>query len=359
MQRTLIGALAALILTACSTDTTETPDLNTQDIYASIAPTLTTRVELNDQKQTVWTTGDQIVVHGPENMRLYEFNGETGDRNGTFTHIGNFNVTDYATKYACDRYYAYIYEGSATIGTASGTPVLFMNAQATQSYKKESYGVGDNPILGTSDDGTNFSFQNMLGYLRLSITGDQAVQTITLTGNNNEVIAGQLYTPINNIPTIFWNTKGTTITLDCGEGVQLTDTPTEFYIVVPPVTFTKGFTVTLNLTDGTIFPKSTSKAVTIERNTIQPMKHFATGGDVQWQIVTLYHTGTQVAAPLLNNATGYIEWGDGTTSILGEVTSFDYTDGAASHTITVKAANASTVELNSCAGITKLDLSNF
>lgn len=360
MQRTLILALAAFVLAACSKDTTETPNLSTQKIYASILLTETTRVELNANKQTVWTAGDQIVVHGPEDMRLYQFDGKTGDRNGTFTHIGNYNVADYAATFAFDRYYAYLHQGSVSIGKlANGTPVLFMFANATQSYQKGSYGASDNPIVGTSDDGVNFSFQNMLGYLRLSVTGDQVIQSITLTGNNEEVIAGQIFTPIDEIPTFYWQTKGTTITLDCGEGVQLTDTPTEFYIVVPAVTFTKGFTATLNFTDGTNFPKSTSKSVTIERNTIQPMKSFATGGDIEWQVVTIEHTGSWVAAPLLGNASGYIEWGEGTTSLFGELTSFTYTDGAASHTITVKASNASTVELTSCTGITKLDVSNL
>ncbi|MBR5464958.1 MAG: membrane lipoprotein lipid attachment site-containing protein [Alistipes sp.] len=360
MRRTLLLAFAVFVLAACSKDTTETPDLSTDKIYASILPTDATRVELNANKQTVWTAGDYIVVPGPADMRLYQFDGQTGDRNGTFTYRGTYNVTNYATDYVFDRYYAYLRQETVSLGRLNnGTPVLFMDANSVQHYKKGSYGATDNLIVGASDDGKNFSFQNVLGYLRLSITGDKAVKSITLTGNNEEPIAGQIYCPISDIPNAYWYQKESTITLDCGTGVQLTDSPTEFYIVVPPVTFSKGFTVVLTFTDGSTYLKSTSKAVTIARNMIQPMKNFATNGEVQQQVVTIEHTGSWIAAPLLKNAMGSIEWGDGTTSLLDELTSFTYTDGAASHTITIKATNVTTVELTNCTGITKLDVSNL
>ena len=361
MRKLLLFAWSAIALVACSHDTTESPELGTKTIYATLASDDDSRVELNERKQTVWTAGDQIVVNGPDDMTVWQFNGQTGDRSGSFTYTGYFNFPNYSSTYQFDRYYAYLYDGPVTLGhTPDGVALLFMTARQQQTYKKGSYGVGDSPIIGTSDDGENFTFKNMLGYLRLSIKGNQTLESILFQGNNQEILAGTFYAPINDLFNTTWHEgQSTQITLDCGDGVQLTDTPTDFYIVLPPMTFEKGFSVTLNFTDGSLYPKSTSKEIVIERNAILPMATFDLGGEVDWQIATIYHTGTTVSAPLVGNGSGTIDWGEGTVSLLGELTSFTYTDGKPSHTITVKAINADQLAIDGCSGITKLDLSNF
>ena len=88
-----------------------------------------------------------------------------------------------------------------------------------------------------------------------------------------------MYYDTFEIDTYGWyQPDGDTITLDCGEeGVQLTDSPTEFYITMAPTVFEEGITVDITFTDGTMFPKATSKSVVVSRNTIQPMAALGVG----------------------------------------------------------------------------------
>lgn len=63
---------------------------------------------------------------------------------------------------------------------------------------------------------------------------------------------------------------GKTITLDCGtEGVQLdASTATNFYIYLPPNTYSTGMRITVLTTDNKYFEKTTKTSVSIERNNL-------------------------------------------------------------------------------------------
>ena len=56
--------------------------------------------------------------------------------------------------------------------------------------------------------------------------------------------------------------------------MELLPVVTSFYIAIPPQTFEKGFTVEIEDTEGYVMEQSTDKALTIERNHIQPMASF-------------------------------------------------------------------------------------
>lgn len=317
-------------------------------------------MELNEKRQTVWNKGDKIFVSCNSYFREYTFDGKTGDRSGSFTHTANYGKPNASVNY--DKYYA-VHLTTYRYGWYNdGTPIFYTALPATQSYKKNSYGTDTNAMLGTSDDGTNFSFKNLYGYLRLSLTGNKLVDSIEISGNNNEILAGELKVS-NEAQLISWS-EGTSslITIDCGDGVQLTDIPTNFYVTLPTITFSSGISVKVNFTDGTVFPKSTSKSITISRNTIQPMATFDTGGEVEWQTVTIEHTGSTISAPILSGSTaisGYIYWGDDYMSEVNSLESYVYDDGLDSHTVTVKAMNASIFTINGCEGITEIDFTKF
>lgn len=355
--------MAAALLASCSKDTTiDLTPTDTEKIYATIADDDNSRVQLNDQKHTVWNAGDQIVVHSPNDLTIWAFDGKTGDRKGSFSKVGKYNVD--MSSLSFDKYYAlYSYDNYFSFGTVGAVPAIIMTAPATQQYLKGSYGLHANTMFGTSTDGVNYSFRNMHGYLRLSLTGDKVVSKIELRGNNSETLAGEFYFTIKTPDDHHWySSQSSTITLDCGSGVALSDTPTEFYFVVPPTTFANGITATITFADGEILPKRTSKQIVIERNTIQPMANISISGGIDWQKIFIYHSGSEVTAPMFYGSSavaGTINWGDGTTSILGELTSRYYTDGNESHIITIKAIDADTVEIDGCEGIIKIDLSQF
>ena len=369
MKKLLFCALLATMWTACSKDQTVT-EYNSEapaSIYASIDEEneAASRVQLNEQKQTVWTANDELVVFHSQKIHQYQFAGKTGDRQGTFNYAGSYNTTGYEIPQV-DGYYAlYHSQKSPSWGFfSSGEAALFFNVPAEQNYLDSSYGVYSNAMVGTSSNGTNFSFRNLCGFLRLSIEGSGVVKSIELQGNNNEVLAGNYYFAVSNpLQLTAYDELSQKLTLNCGDGVALSSTATDFYFSMPPVDFTKGFTATIILADGTAYPQSTNKSISIRRNQIQPMAAFEIN-DGEWQTVTIHHTGETVAAPWLFTrrgtvATGFISWGDGAISMFNAVTNHLYSDDLPSHTVLVKGQEATGFVIQSLDGISEIDLSEL
>lgn len=364
MKKSLVFSLLAIFFVACTRDEVENVVVDAvapDTIYASI-DTPSCRVQLNDRCETVWTKNDVITVISSNEFAIYRFNGKTGDYSGSFTKIG-YGTTP-SKQYRFDKSYA-IYSNETFVGYGAfsdGTPILFTTVQPTQTYKKGSYGEHANIMFGSSGDGKNYQFKNVLGYLRLSLMGNRKVSKITLSGNDNETIAGVFYFPTIDSSKHEWHSgQSSSIELDCGDGVTLSTTPTSFYFVLPPMTFKKGIKVTINFTDGTSYVQTTQKSIPIERNVVQPMKSFDTNPDsLDRREVVVYHSGEYIVVPALENAvTGEINWGDGNVSFFNEFTSYDFTDGNLSHTIKIDVTGATAVEFESCEGISKVDLSNF
>ena len=120
-------------------------------------------------------------------------------------------------------------------------------------------------------------YKNVGGYLMLKLYGeDVSVSSITLKGNSGEKLAGKatVTMPLDGVPSVVMAEDATDqITLVCDTPVALGATAEEskdFWLVVPPVTFSKGFTVTVS-GNGGVFEKPTEKTVTIERNKLSKM----------------------------------------------------------------------------------------
>ena len=84
--------------------------------------------------------------------------------------------------------------------------------------------------------------------------------------------------------------------------------------------------------------------------------------DVVYRTITILHTGTTLSVPEVTGAetvSGFINFGDGNTSILGLLTSYDYIDGLSSHKVIINARGANHIKFNGIEGVTELDLTNF
>lgn len=359
MKKLLYLAFLATVLAGCTHE--EISDSSFEEgaekIYATIAET-ETRVQLNDNLQTVWSKGDRIIVFGPQEYSLWEFDGETGDRAGGFTKLAV-----QAGGLPTESYYAlYPYTSVGGPGQVGNSIAFLFEISGTQNYMKGSYGLHSNFMFGTSEDLVNYSFRNILGYLRLSLTGDKKVEKITVQSNAGEYTNGTFYFTVDDIENIEgYDNLSDKLILDCGDGVQLTDEPVDFYFSLLPTTLRSGITLEIHFTDGTSYPQSTTKSITIERNTIQPMSVINTG-NTDWQTVEIGYTGSKVLAPDLMGKTsmsGYVYWGDDSYTLIGNATEHTYIDGRISHTVTVKVRDAELFGLYNCLGVNKIDLSNF
>lgn len=237
-----------------------------------------TRTYVEEGNLLRWNAGDQITIFDSNTLnQKYQFDGETGDNGGTFSKVSN----QFGTGNDLNCHYAvYPYNKDIKI---TETGVITANLPAEQSYAENSFGLGANTMVAVTKDvdDTFLKFRNVGGYLKLQLYGENVtVKSITLTGNNNEKIAGKVtITPAyGQSPTIVMSDEATTsITLDCGDGVKIgttEETATAFWIVVHPTTFEEGLTITVTEIDGESFTKSTSNAVVVERNIIKPMAAF-------------------------------------------------------------------------------------
>ena len=287
MKRFLLFVFATLAFAAC-----EQAPIEEQSAIRQDAPeTLTvgfegddTRVQLNKAQKTVWNSGDEVSVFYRSNgNQKWQYKGEDGVRQANLSRIqdatGNTSITKTIVVYPYDE----------TYWLNTDSYCIEATAPATQHYAVDSYGIGDN-LMVSQGEFTQFSLKNVYGWLKLQLTGDgEIVKSITFRGNNGEQVAGLIYVDTataeatlaaemgdaddNNAGgnLVFEDTILTELTLDCGEGVALGKEATAFYIALPPQTFEKGFTVEIEDTEGYVMEQSTDKALTIERNHIQPM----------------------------------------------------------------------------------------
>ena len=232
-----------------------------------------TRALLNDSLDVRWTRGDMFSVFESAQNIPYYFMGKTGDDEGM---IWPGAEEDESLEKLSTCYAVFPYRDSTSI---SADGVITYNMPAVQTYAENSFGQEDNTMVGVSHsiDDEEILFFNTCGIIKVQLYGNTAVYNITLRGNNNELIAGPatIQAVYGEEPIVTMNENASkTITINCGEeGVELSrdsENPTNFYFVVPPVTFTHGFTITINGTQ----MKSVDKSITVEQDIIQPMATF-------------------------------------------------------------------------------------
>ncbi len=280
MKNIFKTALASIVLMAsCATDEEVISTISTPDtFYASIeAPA--TRTYADEAGKLLWTENDRLTVFmGNTYPRQYKYTGVTGQNHGQFDDLtdpsqvisGNALSTNYSI---------YPYAPNTTI---SNEGVINYTIPATQSYAENSFGLGANVMVAAAEnkDDKFLSFKNLGGYFEFSLYGTgTTVKSIEFKGNNDEDLAGavKITATHEGNPTFEFVGEATkTLTLDCGEGVELGDeaNPTTFWFVVPAITYSNGITITITDTEGKVMEKSTSKSIAIERSTIQPLNAF-------------------------------------------------------------------------------------
>lgn len=372
-KMSLFLLLASVMLAACTKDTVvdqETDNALRKSIFATIVNEDDSRVQINENMQTVWTEGDHITVIGPNVYARYKFNGVTGDRAGSFELAEDYKsrpgapIDRFATFYAISSTDGFVNYANTT--ELSNKNEVLATFPSVQTYLENSYGTKANVMAGASNDGNSYFFQNICAYLRISLTGSKKVSRLELVGNDDEVVSGKTWFNITNVntPAFRWEDGALkSVRIDCPEeGVQLSDDPVDFYFALIPTKFAEGFSVLVSFTDGTVFPLSTSKSITLLRNRIRPMSPKSTeGGD--WKTAYIYHKGNVVAYPQVGGGAytvGSISWGDNSAVQLSDRSEdYVYADGKPKHTISIQVIGATSLTLSHMTGIEKIDLSNF
>ena len=271
------GILVGLSL-ACTRVETDVPITGRDIFHASLEqPAETgTKVYADEDLMLLWHADDRVSIFDKYTFNQeYRFTGETGANSGSFAKVPNddFNVgNELPVVYA-----VYPYRASTSI---SNQGLLSLTLPSVQEYAFRTFGRGANAMVSATED-NNLLFKNLCGYLVLKVYGEGSVSSITLQGNTGELLAGEAFVTaqVGAIPSMEIQADAATreVTLNCPEPVALSaseDEYTEFWFVLPPVTFEEGFSVTVTGPVGDHVLKSTSKTISIGRNQISRMAPF-------------------------------------------------------------------------------------
>ena len=287
---TLSLAVAVIALASCQKPETALPvaEQFSASVESFESPTKTS---MTPEKYVVWSQNDRLAIfQGSTLADEYKVSdASVGKANGTFSIVAdNSNINgefSAGTELPCNvALYPYaddltligsVLEDEGTIYEIEG-----LTLPAEQVYVEGSFANGAFPMVAVTEtlSDHNLKFKNVFGAMKLSLRGTQSVKSIKVEGKNNEQLSGSATITVyadNSTPSVTMagtDDAAKTVVLDCGSGVQLDeDVLTEFIISLPPVTFNKGFVVTINDIEGNVKTLETDKCNAILRSSILVM----------------------------------------------------------------------------------------
>ena len=272
-----MGLLATMA--SCSDDVNEwmTPaEDGISCIYATIGDDMAdTRTMLVNDKKIFWETNDTISVipAGDFSKGWYQF---------VYQSDGRFNYDDVSVATAGAYFATY-----PPVLSALNNTKLLMKLDEKVVHKENSFSQSM-PMFASSTNlpSGQLTFYPAAGVIRVALAGSIKVTKITLQGNNNEQLTGiGMLNTANAKPSLEMSPSTWTFgtppsqveyapgykqVMTMGSGVQLSESPTSFYFVVPPTDFTKGITVIIE-GEGLASPivQSTDKDVNVGRGVLK------------------------------------------------------------------------------------------
>ena len=296
----ILSALFVLLVVSCTNElenTMQEGKLSFSSISASMGDLPTARVHLEGDGKVVWDVNDNIGIYSDIQTTPEEFTCTSVGENSAFFSSEN--------KVSGSNFFAYYPYENTTISGSTMTYVL----PKTTEYEAGTY-FRQSPMIAKSTT-NEFGFKHTCGFIRFSITGTQQISSLVLQGNNNEIIAGtgnidlSDSTPILVIPSNATNASKT-ITMNVNS-LQLSNTPTDFYFIVPETEFSNGLSLTINYlnidSSITSIKKTTSKNVKVSRSVMKSFSAFDTDALIEEQEDMIYS-----ALMAFYNATGGDKW---------------------------------------------------
>lgn len=281
----IFGIIAAIALSGCQKEQITENNQESVKFYASIED-CATKTSLDDERNIRWKLNDLMNIFigsgfGHYNEKWQVNSDADGQTTAELTRIESTSSSDVVLE---NNVAYYPYAAANTIDKDGANYVVSVTLPATQNYVANSFGNGAFPMVAvtTTPSDNNLKFKNVLGALKLQLKGTSKIKTISVTGNNNEILYGAASVTASNssTPTIaLTDASAKTVTLDCGSGVQLSSAnATQFIIALPPMTMTDGFTVNIIDTDLKQMEIKTTKSQIITRSSILKMPEISYEG---------------------------------------------------------------------------------
>ena len=309
MMKQLFFLCLLLILTGCTESSFEGNHSisGNEEFYATIEGT-DSRTYVDEQIRMRWNAEDKITIFKKNTYnRTFMFTGNTGANAGGFRQISTDD--DYWFGYDVDYSYA-VYPHSAENTLDETNLYLTVNMPTEQTYAENSFGLNTNTMVAISDN-NQLIFKNVGSYLRIRLYGENvAVSSITLTTKGNEAIAGKAkITPsMEGNPSCKMIGTGKSICLTCTEPVTISsdvNTPTDFWIVVPPITLASGFTITVKDNMGSTHMYEVNQSFTFERNKYYDMTRKV---EIKSDIPYVTFTANEIQSFTMSQAVNTLEY---------------------------------------------------
>lgn len=249
-----------------------------------------TRTSLAPGNYVVWSSGDCLAIFQGSSIadEYILAEGSAGLNSGSFKWVADNSTVngDFSagTELPCNvAFYPYSDDLNLTGDMEENkTGYVLSNVVLpnTQVYSANSFGNGAFPMVAVTEnmEDHNLKFKNVLGAMKLQFKGNIAVKSIKVEGANGEKLSGaaKVTAYANNLTPAITMTctdeASKSVTLDCGDGVQLNEEEaTNFYIALPPVLFEKGFTATIADAKSREYTVTATSVNTILRSSILVM----------------------------------------------------------------------------------------
>lgn len=291
--RLITMAFAATMIVACA-EKNAGPEITRKDapVFEAVTEGFgDTKTSLDGNNRVVWSKEDEIAIFQgfsiADEYHVTESSAETGTASFTLaSDNSNKNNSDFVSGLEMPSNVAY-YPYSKTItcvNSEAGKYELGVSLPAVQTYAFNSFGTGSFPMVAatTSVADHTLRFMNVSGAIKLQLMGDVTIKSIVIQGNNGEKLSGaatvHAYVDGTAPAVNMAETAGTTVTLDCGEGIKLENgSATSFIMSLPPVLFSAGFTLTVTDTEEKITTVKTDRTNTVLRSSILVMPPFKLG----------------------------------------------------------------------------------
>lgn len=270
------GLLILTALTSCSIhEELQQPEILSPRFYAAVEPIsdAPTRVYVDDTYHLFWNTGDLVSIFYEKTLnRQFKFDGVSGDTAGGFDRSDK--DPQFGTQQDIETGFNYAIFPWTNRNACNTQGVLNVIIPDKQEFYDDARGIGARLLLvGKAVPGEVFYFKHVGSYIGVTLKGDGvAVKSISFRGNNSEILAGRPTVSFdeNDLPVLtvdpLWEENSETISMEFENPVTLSkDEAKVFWLIVPAITFSNGFTLTVTDANGGTFTKVRNSSITLER----------------------------------------------------------------------------------------------
>ena len=271
----LMSIAMLMAMASCSSSDDEVAEIKEESKLVPMTFTATqesnvgTRTALNAGTGVDWETGDKISVFDGQGNRTFTLTEDVED--GKFSGTASSQATSFTAVYP--------YTEGAKLEKDGSVSGITLPAEQTPTIWSFDPKAALMMAVSTKDKKYNLDFKNAVSLIKLETKF--ACKKIVLTANEDIAGTGTL-TYNNGAPSIsFTSNQSKTITLKPATGESF-DAGT-YYIVVPPITLTKGFSISFHASDEyCVYTRTSTQSNTFNRSKFKHIGIFKTTGN-EWK----------------------------------------------------------------------------